>query len=305
MKTRQVCIGSGVVIGGGAPLALIAGPCAIESPQHALETAFALKEIAAAAGVPFIYKSSFDKANRTSHTSYRGPGLHAGLAILQRVRQDVGVPVTSDVHEVAQVAPAAEVLDLLQVPAFLCRQTDLLLAVGHTGKPVNVKKGQFLAPWDMQYVARKLASTGNEQILLTERGATFGYNNLVADLRALAIMRGFGYPVVFDATHSVQLPGGAGGASSGQRQFVAPLARAAVAVGVDALFMEVHPDPDRAPSDGPNMLRLADLPALLAQVCAIDAIVRQAHPPDPLPAASPAPGRPPAAGCGSRAPGAA
>jgi 2-dehydro-3-deoxyphosphooctonate aldolase (KDO 8-P synthase) len=274
--TREVVIGPGFCIGGGAPLALIAGPCAIESQQHALEMAAALKEVTAAAGVPFIYKSSYDKANRTSVDGYRGPGLSAGLSVLQRVRQDVGVPVLSDVHEVEQVAAGAEVLDVLQIPAFLCRQTDLLLAAGRTGKPVNVKKGQFLAPWDMQHVARKIDSTDNARILLTERGASFGYNNLVADMRSLAIMRAFGYPVVFDATHSVQLPGGAGGASSGQREFVPALTRAAVGVGIDALFIEVHADPDRAPSDGPNMLKLADLPALLRQVVAIDAIVRQA-----------------------------
>lgn len=274
--TREVVIAPGFCIGGGAPLALIAGPCAIESQQHALELGSALKEITATAGVPFIYKSSFDKANCTSVESYRGPGLSAGLSMLERVRDDVGVPVLSDVHEVEQVAAGAEVLDVLQIPAFLCRQTDLLLAAGRTGKPVNVKKGQFLAPWDMQHVAHKIDSTDNSRILLTERGASFGYNNLVADMRSLAIMRSFGYPVVFDATHSVQLPGGAGGASSGQREFVPALTRAAVGVGIDALFIEVHADPDRAPSDGPNMLKLADLPELLEQVKAIDAMVRQA-----------------------------
>jgi 2-dehydro-3-deoxyphosphooctonate aldolase (KDO 8-P synthase) len=274
LTTRAVKIAPGVEVGGSAPLALIAGPCAIESQQHALETAQALQEITAAAGIPLIYKSSYDKANRTAVDSYRGPGLRRGLAILQRVREEIGVPVLSDVHEVEQVALAAAVLDVIQIPAFLCRQTDLLLAVAETGKPVNVKKGQFLAPWDMQHVAQKLASTGNDRLLLTERGASFGYNNLVADMRSLAIMRTFGYPVVFDATHSVQLPGGAGKTSSGQRQFVPMLTRAAVGVGVDALFMEVHPDPDRAPSDGPNMLKLADLPALLTQAQAIDAIVR-------------------------------
>lgn len=274
--TREVVIGPGFCIGGGAPLALIAGQCAIESQQHALEMATALKEVTAAAGVPLIYKSSYDKANRTSVDSYRGPGLSAGLSVLERVKDDVGVPVLSDVHEVEQVAAGAKVLDVLQIPAFLCRQTDLLLAAGGTGKPVNVKKGQFLAPWDMQHIAGKIDSTDNPRILLTERGASFGYNNLVADMRSLAIMRGFGYPVVFDATHSVQLPGGAGGASSGQREFVPALTRAAVGVGIDALFVEVHADPDRAPSDGPNMLKLADLPALLNQVVAIDTIVRQA-----------------------------
>jgi 2-dehydro-3-deoxyphosphooctonate aldolase (KDO 8-P synthase) len=273
--TQEVKIADNVRIGGGAPLALIAGPCAIESQAHALEMAQALKEMTAAAGVPFIYKSSYDKANRTSVDGYRGPGLHEGLAILERVREDIGVPVLADVHDVEQVDAAATVLDILQIPAFLCRQTDLLIAAGQTGKPVNVKKGQFLAPWDMQHVAHKIVSMQNPRVLLTERGASFGYNNLVADMRSLAIMRTFGYPVVFDATHSVQLPGGAGSASSGQREFVPALARAAVGVGIDALFMEVHADPDRAPSDGPNMLKLKDLPALLSQVTAIDAIVRQ------------------------------
>lgn len=273
---RPVPIVAGMCIGGKASIVLIAGPCAIESQQHALETAQALKEVATAAGISLIYKSSFDKANRTSLDSYRGPGLRHGLAILQQVRQEIGVPVLSDVHEVEQVSVAAEVLDVLQIPAFLCRQTDLLLAAGRTGKPVNVKKGQFLAPWDMQQVAQKIASTGNRHLLLTERGVSFGYNNLVADMRSLAIMRTFGYPVIFDATHSVQLPGGAGTVSSGQRQFVPALTRAAVGVGIDGLFMEVHPDPDRAPSDGPNMLKLADLPSLLQQVQAIDAIVRPA-----------------------------
>ncbi len=277
VTTQEVRVGETIRIGGGAPLALIAGPCAIESRHHALEMAQALKEVTAAAGVPFIYKSSYDKANRTSVEGYRGPGLHAGLAILQQVRQEIGVPVLADIHAVDKVAPAAEVLDIIQIPAFLCRQTDLLLAAGRTGKPVNVKKGQFLAPWDIQHVAQKIACTGNRGVLLTERGATFGYNNLVADMRSLAIMRTFGYPVVFDATHSVQLPGGAGNASTGQREFVPALARAAVGVGIDALFMEIHADPDRAPSDGANMLKLADLPLLLAQVRAIDTIVRQAE----------------------------
>lgn len=279
--TRCVSIAPGLQIGGAAPIVLIAGPCAIESRQHALEMAHALKAITAEVGVSLIYKSSYDKANRTAVDSYRGPGLHAGLAILQHVREAIGIPVLSDVHEVAQVKVAAEVLDILQIPAFLCRQTDLLLAAGETGKAVNIKKGQFLAPWDMQHVAAKVASTGNHNLLLTERGTSFGYNNLVADMRSLAIMRSFGYPVVFDATHSVQLPGGAGGASSGQREFVPALSRAAAGVGIDALFMEVHADPDRAPSDGPNMLKLADLPALLEQVQAIDAIVRQTATPTP------------------------
>jgi 2-dehydro-3-deoxyphosphooctonate aldolase (KDO 8-P synthase) len=238
-----------------------------------------LQAIAARFGVPLVYKSSYDKANRSAVGSYRGPGLVEGLRILQRVKEATGLPVLSDVHDVAEVAAAAEVLDVLQVPAFLCRQTDLLLACGRTGKPVNVKKGQFLAPGDMGNVADKIRSTGNDDVLLTERGTSFGYHNLVVDFRGLVIMRGFGCPVVFDATHSVQLPGGAGTRSGGERQYVPPLARAAVAVGVDALFMEIHEDPDRTLpdgrplSDGPNMLRLDDLPRLLDEVRAIRAAV--------------------------------
>jgi 2-dehydro-3-deoxyphosphooctonate aldolase (KDO 8-P synthase) len=239
-----------------------------------LDVATRLRDIAAKAGVPFIFKSSYDKANRTSIRSYRGPGVHEGLEILQKIKDVVGVPVLSDVHTVEEVEPAAEVLDVLQIPAFLCRQTDLIVAAAGTGKPVNVKKGQFLAPWDTKNIVEKVRSVGNEQVLLTERGASFGYNNLVADMRSLVVMRSFGVPVVFDATHSVQLPGGAGTASAGQREFVPYLARAAVGTGCDALFMEIHPDPDQAPSDGPNMLRLEDLPALLAQVSQIDRIVR-------------------------------
>jgi 2-dehydro-3-deoxyphosphooctonate aldolase (KDO 8-P synthase) len=227
--------------------------------------------------VPFIFKSSYDKANRTSIHSYRGPGLQKGLEILQKIKDAVGVPVLSDVHAVEEVEPAAEILDIIQIPAFLCRQTDLIIAAARTGKPVNVKKGQFLAPWDTQNIVEKVRSAGNDQVLLTERGASFGYNNLVADMRSLVIMRSFDVPVVFDATHSVQLPGGAGTASSGQREFVPHLARAAVATGCDALFMEIHPNPDHAPSDGPNMLRLEDLPALLAQIIQIDRIVRGAQ----------------------------
>jgi 2-dehydro-3-deoxyphosphooctonate aldolase (KDO 8-P synthase) len=226
-------------------------------------------EICGAAGVPLILKASFDKANRTSHASYRGPGLAEGLRVLGRVKGKLGVPILSDVHETGQVGPAAEVLDVLQIPALLCRQTDLLVAAGRTGKPVNVKKGQFLAPGDMRNVVEKIRSTGNEQILLTERGTSFGYHNLVVDMRSLPILRGLGVPVIFDGTHSVQLPGGAGTASSGQREFVAPLVRAAVAAGCDGLFLEVHPDPDRAPSDGPNMLPLDALPSLLREVTAI------------------------------------
>jgi 2-dehydro-3-deoxyphosphooctonate aldolase (KDO 8-P synthase) len=273
MTVRPVTIGS-ITLGEGHPLALIGGPCAIESAGFMLDLATRLRDIAAKAGVPFIFKSSYDKANRTSIRSYRGPGLQAGLEILQKVKESVGVPVLSDVHAVEEVESASEVLDVLQIPAFLCRQTDLVVAAAQTGKPVNVKKGQFLAPWDAQNIVEKIRATGNEAVLLTERGVSFGYNNLVADMRSLVVLRAFGVPVVFDATHSVQLPGGAGTASSGQREFVPYLARAAVATGCDALFMEIHPDPDHAPSDGPNMLRLDDLPALLAQVTQIDRIVR-------------------------------
>jgi 2-dehydro-3-deoxyphosphooctonate aldolase (KDO 8-P synthase) len=274
--TREVSVG-GVTIGGNHPLALIGGPCAIESEAHALMTAERLTAIAASRRVPFIYKSSYDKANRSSINSYRGPGLVEGLRILKKVRETFGVPVLSDVHQVSEVDPAAEVLDVIQIPAFLCRQTDLLLAVAATGKPVNVKKGQFVAPRDMRNVVDKILSKGNEAVLLTERGASFGYNNLVVDLRGLEIMRELGCPVVFDATHSVQLPGGAGDRSGGERRYVQGLARAAVAFGIDALFMEMHEDPDRTLpdgrplSDGPNMLRIDDLPRLLDQLLAIRA----------------------------------
>jgi 2-dehydro-3-deoxyphosphooctonate aldolase (KDO 8-P synthase) len=273
MTMHPVSVGS-ITIGAGHPLVLIGGPCATESEPFMLDVAARLRDITAKAGVPFIFKSSYDKANRTSIRSYRGPGLHEGLDILRKIKDTVGVPVLSDVHAVEEVEPAAAVLDIVQIPAFLCRQTDLVVAAARTGKPVNVKKGQFLAPWDTQNIVEKVRSVGNDQVLLTERGASFGYNNLVADMRSLVIMRSFDVPVVFDATHSVQLPGGAGTASSGQREFVPHLARSAVATGCDALFMEIHPDPDHAPSDGPNMLHLDDLPALLAQVTQIDHIVR-------------------------------
>jgi 2-dehydro-3-deoxyphosphooctonate aldolase (KDO 8-P synthase) len=274
--TREVTVGP-VRVGGGQPLALIGGPCAIEDEKHALMTAERLTKIAADRRVPFIYKSSYDKANRSSVNSYRGPGLVEGLRILKKVRDTLRVPVLSDIHQVSEVAPAAEVLDVLQIPAFLCRQTDLLLAAAATGKPVNVKKGQFVAPRDMKNVVDKLLSKGNESILLTERGTSFGYHNLVVDMRGLADMRELGYPVVFDATHSVQLPGGAGDRSGGERRYVPALARAAVGVGIDALFMEMHEDPDRTLrdgrplSDGPNMLRIDDLPRLLDQLLPIHA----------------------------------
>ena len=270
---RVVRVG-GVEVGNRLPLAVISGPCQIESRAHALEVAHALREMANAAGVPLIYKSSFDKANRTSLNAARGIGLAEGLAILAEVREATGLPVLTDVHAAEQCAPAAEAVDCLQIPAFLCRQTDLLLAAGAAGKPVNVKKGQFLAPWDMRNVAAKIASTGNEDVLLTERGASFGYNTLVSDMRALPIMAETGYPVVFDATHSVQQPGGQGSSSGGQREYAPVLARAAVAVGVAAVFIETHPDPDRAPSDGPNMIPLRQMPALLASLKGFDALAK-------------------------------
>jgi 2-dehydro-3-deoxyphosphooctonate aldolase (KDO 8-P synthase) len=274
--TRAVRIG-GVTIGGGAPLALIGGPCAIENEKHALMVAERLQRMTADARVPFIYKSSYDKANRSSIRAYRGPGLAEGLRILRSVKEKTGLAVLSDVHDVAEVAPAAEVLDVLQVPAFLCRQTDLIVACARSGRPVNVKKGQFVAPRDMANVVEKVRASGSEALLLTERGTSFGYNNLIVDFRGLPIMRAFGYPVIFDATHSVQLPGGQGDRSGGERQYVQALARAAVAVGVDGLFMEMHEDPDRTLedgrplSDGPNMLRLDDLPRLLDEIRAIAA----------------------------------
>ncbi|WP_158801980.1 3-deoxy-8-phosphooctulonate synthase [Acidisoma sp. L85] len=263
-----------VAVGNDLPFVLIAGPCQIESEAHALEVAEALVAICAAAGIPLIYKSSFDKANRTSGGAERGVGLSKGLAILAGVRERFGVPVLTDVHDAAQCRPVAEAVDVLQIPAFLCRQTDLLLAAGETGAAVNVKKGQFLAPWDMKHVAAKIASTGNERILLTERGASFGYNTLVTDFRGLPEMARTGYPVVFDATHSVQQPGGQGGASGGQREYAPVLARAALAVGCAAIFMETHPDPDHAPSDGPNMIPLREMPAVLARLKAIDRVIK-------------------------------
>jgi 2-dehydro-3-deoxyphosphooctonate aldolase (KDO 8-P synthase) len=265
-----------VTLGGGAPLALIAGPCAIENEAHALRTAERLLRVTAEAKVPLVYKSSYDKANRSALASYRGPGLREGLRILSRVRETLGCPVLSDVHRPEEVEPAAAVLDCLQVPAFLCRQTDLVVACGRSGRPVNVKKGQFVAPWDMANVVEKLRASGCAGIVLTERGASFGYNNLVVDFRSLAIMRELGTPVVFDATHAVQLPGGEGTRSGGERRYVPGLARAAAAFGVDALFMEVHEDPDRAPSDGPTMLPLAELPRLLEEIQAIHHALRGA-----------------------------
>lgn len=271
---NTVNIGS-ITVGAKNPIVLIAGPCVIEGLDRTLKIGKAIKEITDRLGIPYVFKASFDKANRSSYSSFRGPGLTDGLAMLSHIKKELGVPVVSDIHSSEQVSPAAEVLDILQIPAFLCRQTDLLNDAAKTGKVINVKKGQFLAPNDMKNVVAKIREAGNEKILLTERGASFGYNNLVADMRSLPIMRSFGYPIVFDATHSVQLPGGAGTTSSGQREFVPFLTRAAVAVGVDALFMEVHDNPAEALSDGPNMLYIEQLEELLKDVQALDHIVRK------------------------------
>ncbi|GBC62630.1 3-deoxy-8-phosphooctulonate synthase [Desulfonema ishimotonii] len=258
-----------IAIGREKPLALIAGPCVIEEYDIAFEIAASLKSVTDALEIPFIFKASYDKANRTSVTSFRGPGLREGLKILGRIKSELGVKVLSDVHQISEVGPAAEVLDMLQIPAFLCRQTDLILAVARTGKAVNIKKGQFLAPWDMKNVLEKAASAGNSDLCITERGAMFGYNNLVVDFRGIRIMQDAGWPVIFDATHSVQLPGGAGTSSSGQREFAPVLARAAVAAGADGVFIEVHKDPDRALCDGPNSLKLEDMPEMIRQLKAI------------------------------------
>ncbi len=273
MPTKLIQVGN-VSIGGDGPLAVIAGPCVIESKESALRHAAALKERADRVGVPYIFKASYDKANRSSADSFRGPGLEKGLAILAEVKAKIGVPVLTDVHESAQVAAVKDVADILQIPAFLCRQTDFVAAVAQSGRVVNVKKGQFLAPWDMRNVIDKILSTGNQQILVTERGASFGYNNLVSDMRSLVVMREMGYPVVFDATHSLQLPGGLGNASGGERKYIPALARAGVATGIDALFMEVHENPDQALSDGPNSLALESFEALLRKVKEIDALVK-------------------------------
>ncbi|HAN62419.1 MAG TPA: 3-deoxy-8-phosphooctulonate synthase [Rhizobiales bacterium] len=261
--------------GNGLPLALIAGPCVLESRAHALETAQALKEIAGRLGIGLVYKSSFDKANRTSASSARGLGLAEALPIFAEIREHVGLPVTTDVHEPGHCAAVAEAVDVLQIPAFLCRQTDLLVAAARTGRTVNVKKGQFLAPWDMKNIVAKLVGAGNPNVLVTERGVSFGYNALVSDMRALRILAETGAPVIFDATHSVQQPGGQGTSSGGERRFVPVLARAAVAVGVAGIFIETHQDPDRAPSDGPNMLPLAELEPLLTELMAIDRLVKR------------------------------
>ena len=270
---KQVSIGR-LTLGNHLPFVLIAGPCQIESEAHAMEVAGFLTEMAARLDIGLIYKSSYDKANRTSAGARRGVGMDKGLETLSRVREKFAIPVLTDVHEPAHCAPAAQAVDVLQIPAFLCRQTDLLLAAGHTGCAVNVKKGQFLAPWDMRNVAAKIASTGNERILLCERGASFGYNTLVSDMRALPIMAETGYPVVFDATHSVQQPGGQGHASGGDRRFAPVLARAALAVGCAAVFIECHPDPDHAPSDGATMIRLGEMPRLVETLIAFDRLAK-------------------------------
>ena len=262
-------------VGPGQPMLLLAGPCVLEGYEHSLAIGQEVKRICGKLGMPYVFKASFDKANRSSYDSFRGPGLEEGLKQLAAIKKELGVPIVSDIHETNQVEKAAEVLDVLQIPAFLCRQTDLVYAAGKTGRCVNVKKGQFLAPWDMKNVISKLEAAGNRNILLTERGSSFGYNTLVTDMRGLAIMRELGYPVVMDATHRVQLPGGKGTSSGGQSQYVPHMARAAAAVGIDALFLEVHDDPSKALSDGPNMVRLDQLNALLADVLAIDKIVRK------------------------------
>jgi len=272
-QTREIKIGP-LTVGGGKPIVVIAGPCVIESEKHALETAEQLKRIFADAGVPFIYTSSYDKANRSSIKSYRGPGIKEGLRILRKVKEQLDLPILSDIHKEEEVDPAAQVLDVLQIPAFLCRQTDLLVAAAKTGKAVNVKKGQFLAPWDMQPVVDKCRAAGNDQIMVCERGASFGYNTLVSDMRGLAVMRETGCPVVFDATHSVQQPGGRGTSSGGQREFVPVLARAAVAAGVSGVFMETHPDPEKALSDGPNAWPLDRMADLLVTLKELDDLVK-------------------------------
>ena len=273
MKVSPVSVdcpdGSTIEVGSDRPLLLIAGPCVLESEELGLEVAATMRKICADLNISYVFKASFDKANRTSISSFRGPGLKRGLASMGRIRQELGVPVISDIHEPDQARAAAEVLDIIQIPAFLCRQTDLLTAASATGKPINLKKGQFVSPWEMKNGVNKIRSSGTSQVMLVERGASFGYNNLVVDMRSLPVMRGFDCPVIYDATHSVQLPGGAGDSSAGQREFIAPLSRAAVGAGVDGLFMEVHPDPEKALCDGPNSIPLDEVEALLRQLVAV------------------------------------
>ena len=277
MKSFEIGIlpgGKTVPVGADQPLLLLAGPCALESGELGWRIAKEMKEICERLGISYVFKASFDKANRTSLDSFRGPGLRNGLRQLDRIRQEVGVPVVSDVHERCQMDLAADALDIIQIPAFLCRQTDLLVAAAKTGKTVNLKKGQFMSPWDMKHAVDKLRSVGCDRIILTERGASFGYNNLVVDMRSLPVMRSFGCPVIFDATHSVQLPGGMGGSSGGQREFIPTLSRAAMAAGIDGLFMEVHPDPDKALCDGPNSIPLGEVESLLEQLLVVREAVR-------------------------------
>ena len=266
----------GLTVGGGAPLLLVAGPCVIESESHAVDTAIAVRDIARRAGVPYVFKASYDKANRTSAGSFRGPGLHEGLRILSLVREAAGVPILTDIHDASQAAPVAEVADVLQIPAFLSRQTDLLLAAARTGRVVNIKKGQFLAPADMRHAIAKVVGAGNTRVIVTERGFSFGYSNLVVDMRAFPMLRSFGYPVVYDVTHSLQLPGGGDGVTAGQAQFIEPMASAGVAAGVDGIFMEVHERPEQARSDAQNALRLDLLEPLLTRLVRIHDIAREA-----------------------------
>jgi 2-dehydro-3-deoxyphosphooctonate aldolase (KDO 8-P synthase) len=261
--------GSAISVGTGHPLLVIAGPCVLESEELARTVAAHMQEVCRKLNVSYIFKASFDKANRTSVTSYRGPGLEKGLRVMEKIRAEMSVPVLSDIHEPQQAEAAAEILDILQIPAFLCRQTDLLVAASLTGKPVNLKKGQFVSPWDLEYAVNKIRQGGSSQVMLVERGASFGYNNLVVDMRSLPVMRSFNCPVIYDATHSVQLPGGSGSSSDGQREFIAPLARAAAATGIDGLFMEVHPNPDKALCDGPNSIALSDIEEVLEQIVRI------------------------------------
>jgi 2-dehydro-3-deoxyphosphooctonate aldolase (KDO 8-P synthase) len=275
-ETRQIRLDD-VVIGGAAPFVLIAGPCVIEDEEKTLAIASSLKKLTGRLQIPFIFKASYDKANRTSLSAYRGPGLREGLRILGEIKKLCAVPVLTDVHRFEEIGPSSRVADVLQVPAFLCRQTDFVIEIARQASVINIKKGQFLAPWDVKNILQKAASTGNENIMVTERGASFGYNNLVADFRSLPEMRSMGYPVVFDATHSVQLPGGQGASSGGQREMVSCLARAAVAVGIDGLFLEVHPDPDCALCDGPNSLALDDLPDLLLLLVKMDRLVKNQY----------------------------
>ncbi|MGA7855031.1 MAG: 3-deoxy-8-phosphooctulonate synthase [Candidatus Acidiferrales bacterium] len=275
MESPRTFSAGKIRFGGDAPLFLIAGPCVIESEAHAMRMAERLGEITSELGIPFIFKASYDKANRSSLDSFRGPQLEEGLRILGEIKKCTGLPVLTDVHDISQIGPAAEVCDILQIPAFLCRQTDLLLAAGRTGRVVNVKKGQFLSPWEIGNAAEKIASTGNEKIILTERGSSFGYQNLVVDMRSFPIMRKFGYPIVFDVTHSVQLPGGAGKSSAGQPEFIEPLARAGAAVGLDGIFLEVHDNPSQALSDGANALPLGQFRALLQKILRLSALARE------------------------------